>query len=316
LKRHLAPFGLPADIVEWKYFSAAVRHEGENGFVWLREGEVRGCIGLIAFEVHQPAGNIPAAWTCDWLVDSPQSNAGIGVMLMRHAQKAVPLLFSIGGNELNLQLMPRLAAFSFPESSVEVHVPLRAGGSAWFRGLDRRLGGILRPLQHAPLRTGRVRQLQIEQGVSPLLEDIIAECGSETSPLYTLAYLRWQIQDCPTLQSATCYASPRDMKAASLCWSSKSAGTDWRLALWSRDDASRQTKDVLDATLRYVFERGGQRVSAIHSRADHVRASLLASRGFVSSGRPRPLFLAAPGSWNGGELTGLSFVDSDLAYRF
>jgi hypothetical protein len=315
MKRHLAPFGLPADIVEWKYFSRPLRYEGENGFVWLRGGEVRGSIGLIPFDVHGSTGPVPAAWTCDWLVDSPQSNAGIGVLLMRHAQKAARLLFSIGGNELNQQLMPRIATASFQESSVEVHLPLRAGGSTWFRGLDRRLGGMLQPLQRVPLRTGRSRSINIAAGVSPFLERVVGGHGPSARPLYTLAYLTWQIQDCPALQSATCYVSSPDTVAGAVCWSSKSPGTDWRVALWSRDDASQQTEDVLDTVLRYVFDRGGQRLSAIHSRGDRARAFLLASRGFVSSEHTRPLYVTAAEPWTGDELTGLSFLDSDLAYR-
>src|SRR4029453_8960987 len=95
LKRHLAPFGLPAEIVEWKYFRRSLRQEGDRGFVWVRQGEVRGAIGLIPFSVRGPANVMRASWTCDWVVDDPQSNPGVGVMLIHRARDAAGVLFSL-----------------------------------------------------------------------------------------------------------------------------------------------------------------------------------------------------------------------------
>src|SRR5262245_41968590 len=97
LKRHLAPFGLPAEIVEWKYFGRASDDHRPKGFVWIRRGEVRGSIGLIPFDIATPDGRVPAAWTCDWLVDAPQDNPGIGVLLLQHAKGLIAPLFTLGG---------------------------------------------------------------------------------------------------------------------------------------------------------------------------------------------------------------------------
>ena len=313
LKRHLAPFGLPAEIVEWKYFRRSLRQEGDRGFVWVRQGEVRGAIGLIPFSLCGPAGVVRASWTCDWVVDAPQSNPGIGVMLIHRARDAAGLLFSLGGNERNRQLMPKIATTFVDDAAIEMHVPLRAGGSAWFRGLDRRLGGALRPLKALPLRRGSGTMV-FQPGVSSALESLLEVSRDAWLPTYDLTYLKWQIEECPVLQSASCVATGAN--AGALCWAGRSQVRDWRLALWTRDDRSVEAGDMLAAVLRYVYERGGERVSSIVARHDQARLTLLESYGFLDSEQRKPLYVTAAPSLAAEPLGAHSFVDSDLAYRF
>jgi hypothetical protein len=313
LKRHLAPFGLPAEIVEWKYFRRSLRQEGDRGFVWVRQGEVRGAIGLIPFSVRGPANVMRASWTCDWVVDDPQSNPGVGVMLIHRARDAAGVLFSLGGNERNRQLMPRIATTSVDEAAIEMHVPLRAGGSAWFRGLDRRLGGALRPLRGLRLKRGGGTMV-FQPGVSPELESLLDVQRGAWLPAYDLPYLKWQIEECPVLQSASCVSTGGN--AGALCWASKWQARDWRLALWTRDDKSAEAAGVLAAVFRYVYERGGERMSSIVSHHDRSRLTLLESHGFVDSDQRKPLYVTAARSLAVEPLGAHSFVDSDLAYRF
>jgi hypothetical protein len=152
-----------------------------------------------------------------------------------------------------------------------------------------------------------------EPGVSQALEPLLSLHGSVVIPVYDLAYLKWQIEECPALHSVTCVSTAAD--AAALCWARKDGNPDWRVALWSGVDASERAGAVLRAVLRYVYDRGAHRVSAIVSRHDRARVSLLRSHGFVDSVHSRSLYVTSRMAFDA-EVAGLSFVDGDLAYRF
>jgi len=56
LFEHLRQYGLPAEIINWKYFDPGFRHSGERGWVWLKEDKVKGLIGLLPFTLASTAG--------------------------------------------------------------------------------------------------------------------------------------------------------------------------------------------------------------------------------------------------------------------
>ena len=315
LKEHLGPFGLPPDIVEWKYFQRPWT-DALSGLVWVKDGRVRGAIGLIPFHVKTGSTRVPASWTCDWVVESPQSNPGIGVLLLQRAKQLAGPLFSLGGNELNRRLMARIATTSFDDAAIEVYLPLRTGGSRWFRGLNRRTGGVLRPAAHLPVRriAGGNRALVVP-GVSPAIEAVIEsmEAGHPT-PLYTLDYLRWQLEQCPGVESATVLAESPGCAAGALCWSRMLVAGDWRFALWSNNCDGEAAGEVLEAVIAYAYARGGERISVLSSRLDERRLALFRRRGFVSDEPGRPLFVTGDVT-STTPLAGLSFLDTDLAYR-
>jgi hypothetical protein len=157
----------------------------------------------------------------------------------------------------------------------------------------------------------------IEPGVSSALEELL-ECSrpQETSPAYDLQYLRWQIEQCPVVQSVTCYVEPRHPLAGALAWRHKCDPRNWRLALWARSDSHIETRDVLEAVLDFVFQQGAHRISVIASHLDRERLGMLRARGFLESGRPRSLFSITLDRPVNEEPAGLSFLDTDLAYRF
>jgi hypothetical protein len=318
LKALLGPFGLPENIVEWKYFGRAFGDSTTTGFVWVKHGAVRGAIGLIPFCLNTPSGRLRAAWTCDWVVDSPQSNPGVGVMLLHHARDAAGPLFNLGGTDANQALTRRLAPQWFPDASIELHVPLRAGGSTWFQGLDRRLGGVLRPLRSVALRRLAARKkASIEPGVSDWLEGLLdAGRTHSTIPVYDLRYLKWQIERCPGVESVTCRIERGNTLAGALAWHAKSDRRSWRVALWTKSESHEETRNVLDAVIDFVSRQGGHRVSTIASRLDRERLASLRAAGFIESGQPRSLFAIASEHAVHDEPGGLSFLDTDLAYRF
>jgi hypothetical protein len=66
-----------------------------------------------------------------------------------------------------------------------------------------------------------------------------------------------------------------------------------------------------------INRQGGMAVSAIVSRLDTEVQAALRARGFLPLGRRRPLYVCAGQDDNPvPELSGLSYLDSDLAYRF
>jgi hypothetical protein len=316
LKAHLAPFGLPPHIVEWKYFRRPWK-DHLSGLVWHRDGQVRGAIGLIPLALRVGDETVSASWTCDWVVENPQANPGIGVVLLQKAKTLAGPLLSLGGNELNRRLMGRIASASHLSAAVELYLPIRVGGSRRFRGLNRRSHGALEGLRWfsvAP-RSNRFIGL-VTPGVSPRLESVLLAHGAHphgVTPQYDLTYLRWQLDACPDVEPFTVMTDSSTPSAAALVWHRKSVPTDWRFSMWS--DGGEEASILLDAMREHASGAGAERLCVLVSRSDTPRLRLLQDKGFRSDEPDRPLFVT--GSLSGSEegLNGLSFLDTDLAYR-
>jgi hypothetical protein len=87
------------------------------------------------------------------------------------------------------------------------------------------------------------------------------------------------------------------------------------MALWG-PNADDQTAAVLEAAINHACDQGSKRLSILTSRFEESRVRLLHDRGFVASAESRPLYMTVSQPESSFELTGLSFLDSDLAYRF
>src|ERR1700690_1737066 len=107
VKNYLTRQGVPAAIVDWKYYDAKFNRGRPRGSVWLRDGRVLGFLGLIPFRFTNDGGD-EAAWCCDWSIDSAQSGAGAGIMLVKHAQGLYRCLFGLEGSEITKRIFPRL----------------------------------------------------------------------------------------------------------------------------------------------------------------------------------------------------------------
>jgi hypothetical protein len=284
--------------------------------VWLKNGKVRGTIGLIPFHVAQDDAKLRASWTCDWVVHAPQSNPGIGVMLLQRAKSVAGPLFSLGGNETNRQLMSRIATACYEDAGVELYLPLRVGGGRVFRGVNRRARGLLRPLETFAVRRNRKKNhARVEAGVSPLLAAALESAQAHrATPVYTLEYLRWQLDLCPGVHAHSVFVPSGRVSAGAVSWSRDAAPADWRFALWACDCGD-EVSQILDALLDHVLARGAQRISVLVSRQDRERLAFFEQRGFAREGSPRPLYITGAIEGTALELAGLSFLDTDLAYR-
>jgi len=91
-------------VVEWRYWR---RPSG-----WTRLAIQNGaCVGVIDsfLRPYVVAGrSVLVRETCDWWCDARLRPTGLGVRLMRQMMAGEQSLISIGGNDINLELLPRL----------------------------------------------------------------------------------------------------------------------------------------------------------------------------------------------------------------
>lgn len=325
LREHLLRYGLPSDIIEWKYFDRGFSPGRERGYAWVRDGHVQGIIGMIPFRLRRAGELTDCAWTCDWFVESPTRNPGVGVVLLKSAVERAGLLVTVGGNEATRRLVPRLAVSTIEDAALELHLPLRLGGTALYRKLEARVPlPLSRPFRGLPLRPrparlpARGHQVTTEAGVSSAIGNLTEEASSDGwGPSYDLGYVDWQIGRCPAVTCATCYGPSKPPAAASVFWTPRAGGGAWRMVLWTRAGADDHGGAVLDQTIREVERHHGDVISTIVSRRDRTSTTLLTGAGFRPTGRSFPFYVLATGNAaRPSELSRHSYLDSDLAHRF
>lgn len=325
LREFLGRVGMTAEVADWRYLDQDFNRGRNRGFAWLRGDRIEGMIGLIPFQI---AGGGPARqvnWSSDWILADPGSNPGMGILLLRRAIESSTTLFALGGNENTRKLLPRIAARTIPDAALGLHLLLRAGAILRRAEQKGKLGWLPKPrlLYMIPLcwvpKSGSSSEIRTESGVSreiaPLLDRRHAEGWS---PRYDFTYVSWQIGRSPLICCWTSYClSGGEARAAAVYWSPAGSSDFWRLAVWYESGH----RDRLDAVLRQavseIYRRGGMAVSAIVSRLDTEVQSALRARGFLPFGRRRPLYVCTgQDDTPVPELSGLSYLDSDLAYRF
>jgi hypothetical protein len=323
---YLGREGAPEEIVRWKYFDSRFNRNRERGYAWVKDGKIGGFIGLIPFEVAINGRIAEAAWTCDWSVRD-QTGKGTGILIIRQAQEKYEFLTQLGGNDATQRIISRLAAKTVDDAGILFYLPLRLG--AILRTARRRMPNFpfdaVDLLNRVPLRrpriTGSAASLTIEPGVSSVLGPLLEtrEYGDMHSR-YDLDYVRWQIGDCPILASETCYLGTDSVPhAAALVWRHRVSPGFWSMALWSRKGADSEADLLLTRVIRHVYERRGFLLSMVVSRLETDVIDLLRAKQFRPAPRRRPLHIITAGKAKGEpvpELSPLSFLDTDFAYRF
>ena len=324
LKSHLLEYGLPAEIIEWKYFDSQFRPAGERGYVWLKDGRVRGVIGLIPFVLGDKTEHHSCAWTCDWFVAVSALNPGIGALLLKHAIDQSGLLTTIGGNEATSRMVPRMATHTVPSAAFEWILPLRLGGTRNFQRLANRLPpwsvNWLRntSVASAPRVGTSAPQTRVHAGIyASALEPVLGSAAPDPwTPRYDLAYVDWQLGRCPAVEVATVWASDHGAATGAVIWRARN-GSRWRIELWTLAESAAHAGAVLAEAIRQVRKQGGHVVSVLLASADTLGQSLFSSAGFRRSRLAVPLYVLGSRVNPGPEgLRRLSYLDSDLAYRF
>jgi len=321
LFEHLRQYGLPAEIINWKYFDPGFRHSGERGWVWLKEDKVKGLIGLLPFTLASTAGRAACAWTCDWFVADAARNPGIGALLLKEAIEQEGLLVTLGGNEATARMVPRMAAHAVDAAAVGLTLPLRLGGLQAYRALAARAPGAFGSLSKMPLRPRGGRPnvgVRTEAGIAPPLAEVLesATRGAAWSPVYDFDYVRWQLERCPVLESFTVYVDARSAPAAAVVWRPK-RGAHWRMAFWAIDTGAEHCGAVIDEAVNRVYALGAESLSALAGRGDTVSLGCLRAAGFRENALSLPLYVLARDRNTPIErVSGLGYADSDLGYRF
>jgi hypothetical protein len=259
------------------------------------------------------------------MLADPAANPGMGIVLLKRAIETSGELYALGGNENTQKLLPRIATLTAPGAGLALHLPLRAG--ALLKRFDRGvLARLPKPklLHMIPLRwvgrPGTAPLVETASGLVPKIAPLLElRQEEEWQPCYDMAYLDWQIGRSPLLRSWTSY-SPRagEPRAAAVYWRPMSSAHFWRLAVWWHRGHPDHLQAVIKETIAQVYHEGGAALSAIVSRLDVETVRVLRSAGFLKLGRGRPLYICtgAQRSQAVKELRGLSYLDTDLAYRF
>ena len=149
------------------------------------------------------------------------------------------------------------------------------------------------------------------------LEPILAACAQERwVPRYDVEYVDWQVGRCPAVESATVWATDTAAATGAVIWRAV-RGFRWRIALWTLARSAAHAGAVLAEAVRQVRARGGHALSVLIAAADVDGQELFHSAGFRRGRLAVPLYVLGSRRGPGPEgLTRLSYLDSDLAYRF
>lgn len=320
---YLTQRGSSIEMVEWKYFDARFNRGRERGFVWVRGDRVEGLLGMIPCDLARGEQRWPMTWTCDWSLAAPDSTPGLGILLIRRAVQSTDLLITLGGNELNLKLMPRMAEQTLADAGRVFQIPLRLGAimerigrGAGVPGLERLPGLAGLPLRRMPRP---VKAVRTEAGVAPAAAPLFEGAGVEGwHPAYDFEYLDWQVGRCPVLESATCFTPSAKPQAAALFWRLRASGFRWRMALAAVPGAQAPLTAVLCEAIRRIGERSGSLVSVLVSQLDEDLVAALRAQPRSIARTRCPLFLLATKAVSEpiDGLHRLSFLDTDGAQQF
>jgi hypothetical protein len=283
-----------------------------------------GFLGLIPLCIGRLGERQQSYWACDWSRDR-NAPKGSGRFLLEQASKFCIHHMGFGGNEISQNLYPKYASLTVPAGRVYrrtirfgFHLDRIKKRVPWFP-FDQ-----WKTIRDFPVIPGAVRRAHMYaktvEGIGRELESVLEPRASiGIRPLYDHEYIHWQIGRCPFLESATCF-SPNDTipRAAAAVWCQKSDRTIWKMAIWSEHGAIEELGHAIDAAIKHIYDLGGQSVSIIVSRLDTEFHDVLESRGFYTKPPNLKLYILASEAATHPveELEHLSYLDTDLAYRF
>ena len=316
--------------IGWKYYDAAFNRGRDRGYVWLRDGRVRGFIGLVPATIARGDETRAFAWTCDWGLADPTASPGMGVRLLRQVLAGPGSVATCGGNHNTRSLVPRIAARTVEDAGQYFWRPLTTGALLHLAA-DRApaLGRVARsPLGKLPipwpLRRGRARAID---GIDPALDALIDRLGGRSGAAagtsdparwfvrYDVAHLEWALARCPGLRCGTVRVDgDRGPVAAAVWWYPESSPVRHvRFALWREPGADDAARDVLGALVACARRAGGALISTVAEASDPALTSLFTRRTMLRRRAPLPLYLLSPGV---DSLGGLNYLAADLAQRF
>lgn len=322
VKKYLQSRQIQSEIIDWKYFDPSFNRRGERGVVLARGNEVAGFLGLIPFRLERGHVRAECAWSCDWSVAPGQG--GMGLLLAKRARELYDGIFNLGGNENTRRLFPRLADSTVSDAGLSFVLPLRLGSifARLPRGKIQDLLNRQQFLQQIPLRwvpAPSEAKIAIDAGLSPRLISLAqAEPHGDWRPLYDSEFLKWQFGRCPAIACWSFWmVSESPLRTAALIWRSRSSTKFWRFALWGETQDADKLKKIIGAVVSFVYKEGCVALFAIASHKESDLATLLRRHGFLCYGKlPFDVMRGRCAQLPTDEFSTLSFLDTDLAYRF
>ena len=323
VREYLLGRRMEAEIIDWKYFDPSFNRHRERGVVWMRENQLAGFLGLIPFPLEKGDIRTECAWSCDWSVDS-RHGRGTGLLLVKRARELYDGIFNLGGNENTRRIFPRLADHTVPDAGVGLVLPLRLG-SVFARLPQGRLKRMLsrrESLQQIPLRWIRHRNergVTFDPGLSSRVLSLL-EGGTQRDwrPRYDAEFFDWQFRRCPAITCWSCWISSEfPPRTAATIWRSRSSKRFWRFVLCGETRDSQRIKEFIAAIISFVHRQGCVALFAMVSHLESDLIKVFGRHGFLRHGK-LPLYgmRGHDSELPMDEFCALSFLDSDLAYRF
>jgi hypothetical protein len=322
VKRYLLGRQIQSEIIDWKYFDPSFNGDRERGVVWVRENRVAGFLGLIPFRLERKKVRADCAWSCDWSVD-PLQGGGIGLLLVKRARSLYDGIFNLGGNEKTRHLFPRLADRTVQDAGISLVLPLRLGSifARLPRGIIKRWLSQQEALQQIPLPWVRDRGtigVTFDPNLSAQVLSLVGDARADWRPIYDREFFDWQFRRCPAITSWSCWISSESpLRTAALVWRSRSSQALWRFVFCGETDDLDKLKILITAIVSFTHNQRCIALFTIASHLDHDLVRLLGGRGFLRHGKlPFYVMRGRNTELPTDEFSALTFLDSDLSYRF
>lgn len=327
ITEYLGRRGMTSDVVEWKYYDESFNRGRDRGYVWMRDGVVQGFIGLIPWSVRRAEETLDMVWGCDWSVADPNLSKGMGLVLATHSMSLHRPWISLGGSAKARTIMPHLCHHKVDDAGLVFWQPLRLGAALKKLGERNRLAHWLERtfLRSVPVRwvarpSARRPDIITESGLSPIVGDLIEhEHFSEWHPHHRFEDLAWSLGRCPSIATRTCYIRGLSgVDAAAVLWRNSQAADFWKVTLWAAPMRHALLADLLHEVRWQVFQEGGVAISTLVSHLQTDLIEQLQASGYWRQPRPLPMYLVGERkqSLPFHDMTGLSYLCTDLAYRF
>jgi hypothetical protein len=325
--------GMPctAEALRWKFWDSPGRIDGQGrSIVSEIGGEIVGHIGVVPTVVHVDAASrvpLTGGWFVDWMVREDLRSRGIGIFLLREAQRSFKALMTIQGSPDTQQALPALHWSAQPGLAI-CKLNARTGAMGAEAGLARRLvAGLARVVRYHPVTWSppdgwTLHESQAGQQGQPWndLDQAVGRSHQSVNGSFgwferTGAFLRWSFMDHPA--GRYCLAVARDTAgpAGYAIWRT-CAGPHGRLdgrivdllAPWDRPEVWRWLTSIATARLAAA---GATQISCLSGSRTPLGAALQANRFLPRQAvplwiSPDAAELSQPRHWHA------TFADSDI----
>lgn len=309
----------PAE-VRWKYFDEEFNQGRERGYASVKDGRVRGFVGMIPASVSMPdGGERDLIWTCDWAVDEPEKNPGIGILLLTKVHRTYGLVAGVGGTDFTRSIVPRMNTHVVADAVTVLRRPLRL--RSLLEGAERAasflpslsgtaLSHVPLPLRNQPAGANPTFSNGVSHQVAALFDQ---PAQGIASVRYDGRHLAWLARS-PSLEVRSCHFGTDDFAAGAILWRRHHHPTRWRMALRATRGGELLLEPLLACLLRYLRDQeAASLVSIAVSNADNSLLSTLKRHGFLTGGR-HDLYINKGEGFSGCEngFAPMTYLDTDL----